>query len=457
MTKNEIRARVENFKKIISEKDTEIHAVLGYFSDSLIEKQIALAEELIESGKATPLTGKVIGVKDNIMIEGEVATAGSKYLGNYVSTYTSSVMLKLLSEGVIPLVRTNMDEFAMGSSTENSAYGVTRNPIDPSRVPGGSSGGSAALIAYGGADFALGSDTGGSVRQPASFTGLIGLKPTYGSVSRYGLMAMGSSLDQIGPFARSSKEAKEIFNSISFVDSYDATSLTSEERSNKNLSLKKKIGVPKSFIFNDNVDKKIQDKFQSIIDDLAKDHEIVDIDIKELPLALSAYYIVCPAEVSSNMARYDGIRYGMQKVGENINDTFINSRTEGLGDEVRRRILLGTYVLSSGYHDAYYNKAMELRNILRKAFAKTFETVDVIMTPMSPILPWKFGEKSDPIAMYLADIFSVTANMTGNPAISVPGGTIKEGEIELPFGVQFTADNNQEDTLFTYAERVEMI
>jgi aspartyl-tRNA(Asn)/glutamyl-tRNA(Gln) amidotransferase subunit A len=205
------------------------------------------------------------------------------------------------------------------------------------------------------------------------------------------------------------------------------------------------------------VDKKIQDKFQSIIDDLAKDHEIVDIDIEELPLALSAYYIVCPAEVSSNMARYDGIRYGMQKVGENINDTFINSRTEGLGDEVRRRILLGTYVLSSGYHDAYYNKAMELRNILRKAFAKTFETVDVIMTPMSPILPWKFGEKSDPIAMYLADIFSVTANMTGNPAISVPAGTVAEGDVELPFGIQFTADNNREDTLFTYASRVEVI
>jgi aspartyl-tRNA(Asn)/glutamyl-tRNA(Gln) amidotransferase subunit A len=391
------------------------------------------------------------------MIEGEVATAGSKYLGNYVSTYTSSVMLKLLSEGVIPLVRTNMDEFAMGSSTENSAYGITRNPIDPSRVPGGSSGGSAALLAYGGVDFALGSDTGGSVRQPASFTGLIGLKPTYGSVSRYGLMAMGSSLDQIGPFAKTASEAKEIFEAISFNDSHDATSLTTEERQNKTETLKKKIGVPKSFIFNDNVDKKIQDKFQSIIDDLAKDHEIVDIDIEELPLALSAYYIVCPAEVSSNMARYDGIRYGMQKVGENINDTFINSRTEGLGDEVRRRILLGTYVLSSGYHDAYYNKAMELRNILRKAFAKTFETVDVIMTPMSPILPWKFGEKSDPIAMYLADIFSVTANMTGNPAISVPAGTVAEGDVELPFGIQFTADNNREDTLFTYASRVEVI
>lgn len=457
MTKNEVRSRVENFKKIISEKDVEIHAVLGYFSDTLIEKQIALAEELIESGKATALTGKVIGVKDNIMIEGEVATAGSKYLGNYVSTYTSSVMLKLLAEGVIPLVRTNMDEFAMGSSTENSAYGITRNPVDPSRVPGGSSGGSAALLAYSGADFTLGSDTGGSVRQPASFTGLVGLKPTYGSISRYGLMAMGSSLDQIGPFAKNASEAKEIFEAISFVDAHDATSLTTEERQNKTEALKMRIGVPKSFIFNDNVDKKIQDKFQSIIDDLAKDHEIVDIDIPELPLALSAYYIVCPAEVSSNMARYDGIRYGMQKVGENINDTFINSRTEGLGDEVRRRILLGTYVLSSGYHDAYYNKAMELRNILRRAFAKTFETVDVIMTPMSPILPWKFGEKSDPIAMYLADIFSVTANMTGNPAISVPGGTIKEGDAELPFGVQFTADNNREDTLFTYAKRVEMI
>ena len=457
MTKNEVRSRVENFKKIIGEKDEEIHAVLGYFSDTLIEKQIVLAENLIETGKATVLTGKVVGVKDNIMIEGEVATAGSKYLGNYVSTYTSSVMLKLLSEGVIPLVRTNMDEFAMGSSTENSAYGITRNPIDPSRVPGGSSGGSAALLAYGGVDFALGSDTGGSVRQPASFTGLIGLKPTYGSVSRYGLMAMGSSLDQIGPFAKTANEAKEIFQAISFTDSHDATSLTAEERENKTETLKNKIGVPKSFIFNDNVDKKIQDKFQSIIDDLAKDHEIVDIDIKELPLALSAYYIVCPAEVSSNMARYDGIRYGMQKVGENINDTFINSRTEGLGDEVRRRILLGTYVLSSGYHDAYYNKAMELRNILRKAFAKTFETVDVIMTPMSPILPWKFGEKSDPIAMYLADIFSVTANMTGNPAISVPAGTVSEGDVELPFGIQFTADNNREDTLFTYAKRVEVI
>jgi aspartyl-tRNA(Asn)/glutamyl-tRNA(Gln) amidotransferase subunit A len=457
MTKNEVRARVENFKKIIGEKDKEIHAVLGYFSDALIEKQICLAENLIETGKATALTGKVVGVKDNIMIEGEIATAGSKYLGNYVSAYTSSVMLKLLSEGVIPLVRTNMDEFAMGSSTENSAYGITRNPIDPSRVPGGSSGGSAALLAYGGVDFALGSDTGGSVRQPASFTGLIGLKPTYGSVSRYGLMAMGSSLDQIGPFAKTASDAKEIFEAISFNDSHDATSLTIEERVNKTETLKKKIGVPKSFIFNDNVDKKIQDKFQSIIDDLAKDHEIVDIDIEELPLALSAYYIVCPAEVSSNMARYDGIRYGMQKVGENINDTFINSRTEGLGDEVRRRILLGTYVLSSGYHDAYYNKAMELRNILRKAFAKTFETVDVIMTPMSPILPWKFGEKSDPIAMYLADIFSVTANMTGNPAISVPAGTVAEGEVELPFGVQFTADNNREDTLFTYASRVEVI
>jgi len=455
--KEEIRSRVEVFKKVIKENEPSIHAVLGFYSDELIEKQIKIAEDLIYSGKATELTGKVVGIKDNILIAGEVATAGSKYLENYKSPYTSSVMIKLLEQGVIPLVRTNMDEFAMGGSTENSAYGPTKNPVDISRVPGGSSGGSAAVLAYGGVDFTLGSDTGGSIRQPASFTGLVGLKPTYGSVSRYGLMAMGSSLDQIGPFAKTVTEAKNIFDTISFNDKLDATSLTSEERENKDLTLKKKIGVPKSFIFNDSVDKKIQDKFTDIINSLSKDYEIVDIDIPELPLALSAYYIVCPAEVSSNMARYDGIRYGLQKTGENINDTFINSRTEGLGDEVRRRILLGTYVLSSGYYDAYYNKAMNVRNILREAFKKTFEKVDVIMTPVSPVLPWKFGEKEDPIAMYLADIFTVTANIVGCPAISVPGGNIKEGENDLPFGVQFMSANNTEETLFTYARSVEML
>lgn len=453
-----IESLVETCKKTISEKDGEIHATLGFYSDTLIASQIAHAKEMFAKGTATTLTGIPIVLKDNLLVQGEVATGGSKILEHYVATYDATVVRKLKEAGAILLARANMDEFAMGSSTENSAYGVTKNPHDTTRVAGGSSGGSAAVVAYGGVPMSLGTDTGGSIRQPASLCGVVGLKTTYGAVSRYGAMAMGSSLDQIGPFGNCVDDVEDVYKIISGHDVLDGTSLPESLRhsSTKVTPFRKIIGVPMNFINCEGIDKEVLANFNESIEKLkASGYTIKDITIPNVEKALSVYYILMPAEVSSNLARYDGIRYGLSHPGETSIRSYFNSRTEGFGQEVRSRILLGTYVLSSGYYDAYYNKANLVKDMLKKEFEKVFKEVDIIATPTSPIPAFKIGEKSnDPLAMYLADIFTVPVNIVGIPAISVPSGVTTTG---LPLGMQFMATHMGEDVLFTIGRDFEKL
>jgi aspartyl-tRNA(Asn)/glutamyl-tRNA(Gln) amidotransferase subunit A len=451
-----VETLVASCKKTIEEKDRDFHAILGMYSEELIASQVKKAEAMFANNRATMLTGIPIVIKDNILVQGEIATGASKILEHYVATYDATVIAKLKEAGAILLGRANMDEFAMGGSTENSAYGVTKNPHDIGRVAGGSSGGSAAVVAYGGAPLSLGSDTGGSIRQPASFCGIVGLKTTYGNVSRYGVMAMGSSLDQIGPFGTSVSDVELLYSVITGHDERDSTSLPDVLRSEKKEVMKKVIGVPRSFISREGIDAEVLANFDEAIKKMeAEGYLIQDITIEHLEKALSVYYILMFAEVSSNLARYDGIRYGLSHPGETSIRSYFESRTAGFGDEVRRRILLGTYVLSAGYHDAYYNKANLVRDMLKKEFAQTFKDVDVIVTPTSPIPAFKIGEKShDPLSMYLADIFTVPVNIVGVPAISIPSGKTQEG---LPLGIQFIAPHMREDVLFTIGKDFERL
>lgn len=443
-----VDALVEMYKKTILEKDKDVHALLGMYQDSLILSQIEKAKKMFANGTATLLTGIPVVLKDNILVKGEIATGGSKILEHYVATYDATVVMKLKEAGAILLGRANMDEFAMGGSTENSAYGVTKNPCNIKHVAGGSSGGSAAVVAYQGVPVSIGSDTGGSVRQPASFCGIVGLKTTYGSVSRYGLMAMGSSLDQIGPFAHSVEDVKVVYEIIKGHDPLDSTSLSNEVKEKKEDQIKKIIGVPYSFISREGIDVEVLANFNASIEKLKQaGYVIKDISVEHLEKALSAYYVIMFAEVSSNLARYDGIRYGLSHPGETSIRGYFESRTAGFGKEVRRRILLGTYVLSSGYYDAYYNKANLVRMKLKKEFERVFETIDVIATPTSPVPAFAIGEKSkDPLTMYLADIFTVPVNIAGVPAITIPSGKTNLG---LPLGLQFVAKHNHEEILFT--------
>ncbi len=451
---------VGEYLKILKEKDSEVNAMLEIFDDEYIDIQVKKSEKMFESGTDTLMTGVPIVIKDNICIDGRISSGGSKILENYTSTYDATVISKLKAAGAVIVGRANMDEFAMGGSTENSAYKKTKNPLDLSRVPGGSSGGSAAAVAMGGVPVSLGSDTGGSVRQPASFTGLVGLKPTYGSVSRYGLMAMGSSLDVIGTFSHSVRDAEILFDIIKGQDDKDATTIKdSEVKTPSRLTLQKegglRIGVPRKFMDQDGVDENIKKNFYQALEKLkSKGYQVVDIEIDNIEKALSVYYILMFAEVSSNLARYDGVRYGKNIAGEKPEESMILSRSEYLGDEPIRRSLMGAYVLSSGYYDAYYNKAIKMRDYLKLEFTKTFENVDLIATPTSPIFAWKFGEKSDPLSMYLADIFTVPANIVGVPAISIPTGKIEDSLAKelysdnLQYGIQFLAGWHLENKLF---------
>ncbi len=436
----------------IKERNSTINAYLEVYSD--IKEQAERAQQMFREGKATLLTGIPIALKDNILIEGKIVSSASKMLANYHGTYDATVIAKLKDAGAVFLGRTNMDEFAMGGSTENSAYGVTRNPIDEERVAGGSSGGGAAAVAMDGALIALGSDTGGSIRQPASFCGIVGLKPTYGAVSRHGLMAMGSSLDQIGPMARTVTDVEIVFNHIRGKDPMDATTISTETYHPNNIGKKPIIGVPMNFLKGDGIDTSVLSNFTETLERLRKlGYEVKEVDLPNIAYSLSVYYVVMPAEVSSNLARFDGVKYGMHKEGKNLLEDYLLTRREGFGKEVRRRILLGTYVLSSGYYDAYYNKATAVRQILVNDFNKAFETVDVILTPTTPSPAFKIGEKmSDPISMYLADIFTVTANLTGMPAISVPSGVADVGGKKLPLGIQFTGRLGAEQTLFNVSK-----
>ncbi len=427
----------------IKEKNEELNVFLEVFDDAL--DQAKIADEMIKDGKGTKLTGIPIAIKDNILITGKKNSSGSKMLENYVASYDAFVIKKLKEEGAVLIGRTNMDEFAMGSSTENSAYGVVRNPIDPSRVPGGSSGGSAAAVASGMTLASLGSDTGGSIRQPASFCGLVGMKPTYGAVSRSGITAMSSSLDQIGPFAKTSEDAEIIFTCISGKDEMDSTSLFDKVREGQSFT-GKKIGIPREFL-KEGIDPEVLQNFEDTVNKLKnKGYEIKDVSMPYLKYSLPVYYIIMPAEVSTNLSRLDGIRYGLRKDGENLFDGYKKSRSAGFGIETRRRIILGTYVLSHGYFDAYYNKAWKVRRAIMKEYEDIFKEVDFVMTPTTPTTAFKFGEKKDPVQMYLSDIFTVSANLAGLPAISLPSGKDSSG---LPIGVQFTGPLYSDKVLFS--------
>lgn len=444
---------VKAYQAEIEKKNTELNAYLGVFDDAI--EQAKIADEKLAKGHAHVLTGIPLAIKDNILIKGKIASSASKMLEHYRATYDATVIHKLRTHEAVFLGRTNMDEFAMGGSTENSAYGVTKNPWDTSRVAGGSSGGSAAAVAADLALGALGSDTGGSIRQPASLCGIVGLKPSYGAVSRYGVMAMASSLDQIGPFAKTVEDAEIIFNAIKGKDRMDSTSIDFKDHAH---SEKKKlvIGIPYDFL-QKGVDTDVMKNFDDAVSSLMDmGHEIRTIKLPNIDYALAVYYILMPAEVSSNLGRFDGIKYGLHKDGANLLEDYLLTRRDGFGDETRRRIILGTYVLSSGYYDAYYNKANTVRTLLMKDFEKAYENVDLILTPTSPVPAFKIGEKSaDPLSMYLADIFTVSANITSLPAISVPSGfTERDGE-QLPLGIQFTAPFMREDLLFTIGKQFE--
>ena len=436
----------------IKEKNESLNAYLEVFDD--IEAQAQAADERRTNGESNPLLGIPLAFKDNILIKGRRASAASKILEEYVATYDATVTKKLKDAGAVFLGRTNMDEFAHGSSTENSAYGSTKNPHDESRVPGGSSGGSAAAVAANMALGALGTDTGGSIREPASFCGLVGLKPTYGAVSRSGLIAMGSSLDQAGPLTRTVEDAELIFNTIRGRDPLDSTSI--DETLYPKHVQKKKIGVPRHLL-KEGVDPDVLKLFEASLASLKlQGYEVVDIELPSAGLALATYYVIMPAEVSANLARFDGVRYGLSLTGSSQWEDYAKTRGTGFGPEVRRRVMLGTYVLSSGYYDAYYGKATMARAALSAEVANALEMVSVIATPSTPSPAPKIGENvSNPLAMYLLDIFTVTANLTGNPAISVPMGMVKRDNINLPVGIQFTAAHGDEAGLFAVGKNLE--
>lgn len=435
------RAILENIKK----SDSEIGAFLHVFENSAMT-EAKEADKRIAAGRSDILTGIPLAIKDNILIADEKCTGASKILENYIAVYDASVIEKLKSQSAIFVGKANMDEFAMGSSTENSAFKRTKNPRDPERVPGGSSGGSAAAVASDMCLGALGSDTGGSIRQPAAFCGVTGFKPTYGAVSRYGLMAMASSLDQIGSLGKTTEDVEIIFNVICGKDAKDSTSFDYDELKSSAKKINElKIGVPKEY-FGEGIDSTIAGKVTEAIKKFEKaGAQIKEINLPHSKYAIAAYYIIMPAEVSANLARYDGIRYGFSKQEETLAAVYENSRGEGLGREVRRRVLLGAYTLSAGYYDAYYLKAQKVRAKIKEDFDMAFKKVDLIMGPVTPNLPFKFGERTkDPLSMYLEDIYTVPVNLAGLPAISIPCGEINE----LPVGLQIIGRHFGESTIF---------
>lgn len=433
------------------EKNPELNAYLEIFNAD--DAAIEAAQKRIDSEgeKAPMLCGIPVAIKDNMLLEGQIASAASKMLANYRATYDATVIAKLKEADALFVGRTNMDEFAMGSSTEHSAFGPTKNPVDLTRVPGGSSGGSAAVVAANMAIAALASDTGGSIRQPAALTGIVGLKPTYGAVSRSGLIALASSLDQIGPLTKSVEDASIFYEAMRGIDPLDATTIADGLYPTRKVPEKLRIGIPRHLLAK-GIDEDVRNVFDATLARLEKEgHTLVDIELPTSGHALAAYYVIMPAEMSANLARLDGIRYGHAPRGETLLEDYLLSRTEGFGEETRRRMLLGTFVLSSGYIDAYYHKANAARELLRREYETAFENVDVICFPTTTSPAFQFGAKSDPVAMYLEDIFTVTANLTGMPAISVPMGTVTRDGKELPVGLHFTAPHQAEALLFAAA------
>lgn len=444
-------ALADEVLRAIDAHEANVHAYLEVFDD--VAEQAKVADARRASGERGPLLGIPIAVKDNMLIEGRRVSAGSKMLENYTAAYDAHVITRLKEAGAVLVGRTNMDEFAMGSSTEHSAFQQTTNPVDENRVPGGSSGGSAAAVAYGGALAALGSDTGGSIRQPASFCGVVGLKPTYGTISRRGLIAMGSSLDQIGPVAQTVDDVAALFMAIRGTDEKDSTSL--RDPAYAPAPEKIRIGIPEDFL-KDGIDADVLAAFRRAVEFLEKDGVAVEpVALPSVERALAMYYIIMPAEASANLARFDGVRYGLHVPADDLEGEYRETRTAGFGAEVKRRIMIGTYALSTGYADAYYGRATALREQLREEFAAAFDSVDAVITPTAPTPAFKLGEKSDPLSMYLSDIFTVPANLTGMPALSVPAGTVTRDGVELPVGIQFMAPHLHEETLFALGRLIE--
>src|SRR5215213_1084114 len=421
-----------------------------------IEREYALkrASEVEKDSEEKPLRGLAIALKDNICTKDLQTTCGSYILHNYKAHYDATATRKLTDAGAVIVGKTNMDEFAMGSSNESSAFGSVKNPWDTSRVPGGSSGGSAVAVASGVVRASLGSETGGSVRQPASLCGIVGLKPTYGRISRFGLVAFASSLDQIGVFGQTSKDAADVLGVIAGRDANDSTTadvaVPNYAETLDNDIKGKKIGVPRA-LFGEGLEQEVRDAVENSIENYRKlGAEIVETELPYAKYGIAVYYIIATAEASSNLARFDGVRYGFRAEGSHeLREMYRKTREEGFGAEVKRRIMLGTYVLSSGYYDAYYAKAQKVRTLIKQDFLKAFEKCDVILTPTSPSVAFKIGEKSDdPLAMYLSDIYTVSANLAGIPGISVPCGLSSEG---LPIGTQLLGNFWSEDVLLNLA------
>jgi len=441
----------------IKEIDKDISAYLTVSEKSALSQAKEIDDLIANNGKNLPvLAGIPFAVKDNILVKGIKATCGSKILKDYVAPYDATCISRLKQKGAFVLGKTNLDEFAMGVSTENSAFFTTKNPYDLNRVAGGSSGGSAAAVAKDLCSFALGSDTGGSVRQPASFCGTVGLKPTYGAVSRYGLTALASSLDQIGPLAKTTEDAKIVFEAISGIDPLDSTSVDiGKESQTIDYKLKGlRIGLPKEY-FSEGIDPEVEKIIKQAIEKFEKlGAKIETISLPHTKYAIATYYLINTSEASANLARYDGIRYGLSKRDKSdLLDIYLSSRAEGFGDEVKRRIMLGTYALSAGYYDAYYLKAQKVRTLIKQDFDKAFEKVDVIFSPTAPTPAFKIGEKSiDPLLMYLCDIFTAPVNLSGLPAVSVPVGFAGK----LPVGLQIIGKPFEENQILDIGKLVEI-
>jgi aspartyl-tRNA(Asn)/glutamyl-tRNA(Gln) amidotransferase subunit A len=440
-------------QQVITDRDGDIHAYLDVYADAAVAADAATAR--YQSGEATrPLEGVPLAIKNNILIKGKRMTAGSKILQDYVAPYDATTIDRLRAAGAVFVGSTNLDEFAMGSSTEHSAFGPTKNPHDETRVPGGSSGGSAAAVAMGSVPAAIGTDTGGSIRQPASYCGLVGLKPTYGAISRYGLAAMGSSFDQAGPLTNSVADAEMLYTVMAGRDPADMTTISADTYPAVATKDHYTIGVPRDFL-QDGVDPDVIDRFETHLAALREaGHTIKDISLPLYEKGLPAYYIAIFAEVSSNLARYDGMRYGTRVAGDDLLEEYLHSRAEGFGPEAKRRILLGTYVLSAGYYDAFYGKAEAVRSLMRNELDEVFKDIDLITTPTAPTPAFTFGAAADPLAMYRQDIFTVPVNLTGVPALSVPMGTVERDGTALPVGVQYIAPHAGESRLFDLGKQM---
>ena len=438
----------------INEKEEDIGAFVTTLENQAMEQAETIEKDMAGGKISNPLAGIPIAIKDNICTKGIKTTCSSKMLENFVSPYDATVIEKLKQEKLIFLGKTNMDEFAMGGSTENSAFKKTKNPWDLTRVPGGSSGGSAASVAANMAPWSLGSDTGGSIRQPAGFCGVVGLKPTYGLVSRYGLVAFASSLDQVGPITKDVEDNAMLLNLIAGHDKRDSTSANIEKKDYTKSLVKDvkglKIGIPKEY-FGEGTNTEVKEKLQEVIEKYKELGAVVEeysMDVAEYSLA--AYYIIACAEASSNLGRFDGIRYGYRTENfKSLKDIYRNSRSEGFGAEVKRRIILGTYVLSSGYYDAYYKKAQQVRTLVKQEFKKAFDKYDILLTPTSPTTAFEFNHKSkNPLEMYMTDICTVSVNIVGVPAISIPCGFDSKG---LPIGCQLIGKHFDEATIYRAA------